>query len=312
MVELSIIVPVYNVEEYLEECLNSIYKTKIEKEVILINDGSSDNSLRILEMYKKKYFKETIIINQKNKGLSGARNEGLKIAKGNYISFIDSDDLILPDIYERIYKKGKEQNLDIIIGTGSYYYNNREIKKFKRNKRLNKIGIVSGKEYLIRSSKLRSYREEVWDNFYSREFLLKNDLKFKEGIYHEDVLFSFQAFMKSEKVKFYDEPFYLYRQRENSIMKNIKLKNYEDKKIILFEMLKIMETEKFYEFSKQPIALYLDIVKKIKFTSGDILKKLIWLKNRDLMDNYRLLKILYYCFKYNLVKKLIGEKSEEN
>lgn len=302
MKELSIIVPVYNVEEYLEECLNSIYKIGINKEVILVNDGSSDNSLKILEKYKKKYFEETIIINQKNKGLSGARNEGLKVAKGTYISFIDSDDMILPDIYEKIYRKGKEENLDIIIGTGNYYYSNGEIKKFKRHKNLSKMNIISGKEYLRQSSKSRSYREEVWDDFYKREFLLENSLKFEEGIYHEDVLFSFQAFIKSKRVKFYDEPFYLYRQRENSIMKNINLKNYEDKKFILFEILKIMEEEKFYKFAKQPIALYLDITKKIKLDSFDIIKRLIYLENKDIMDYYRLLEILYYHFKYKFLK----------
>lgn len=298
MKKLSIIIPVYNVEKYLEECLNSVYKIKLDKEVILVNDGSLDNSLKILRKYKEKYDEETIIIDQENKGLSGARNSGLKIAKGEYISFIDSDDMVLPDVYKEVYEKGKLDNLDIIIGTGSYYYSGSEVKNFRRNKKLSELGIITGKNYLIQSSKLRSYREEVWDDFYKREFLIKNNLKFKEGIYHEDVLFSFEAFIKSERVRFYNYPFYLYRQRENSITKNMNIKNYIDKKIILLEMLKIIDKEKFYKFSKQPIGLYLDIVKNVKEVSLDVINKLIYLKNKDIMDYCRLMRLFYYYIKY--------------
>ena len=92
--KLSIVVPIYNVEKYLEECLESIYKLNIKKEIILVNDESPDKSYLIIEKYKKLYPNETVIINQKNKGLSGARNSGLEIAKGKYIAFIDSDDFI--------------------------------------------------------------------------------------------------------------------------------------------------------------------------------------------------------------------------
>ena len=298
MKKLSIIIPVYNVEKYLEECLNSVYEIDLDKEVILVNDGSLDNSLRILEKYKKEYFNETIIINQENKGLSGARNSGLKIAKGKYISFIDSDDIILPAVYKKFYEEGEKDDLDIIVGTGRYYYNSLKVKKFKRHKKLSEFGIITGKEYLIRSSKLKSYREEVWDDFYRRDFLLENNLKFKEGIYHEDTLFSFEAFLKSKRVRFYNSSFYLYRQRENSITKNMNIKNYNDKKVILLEILKMMDKEKFYKFSKQPIGLYLNIVENTKEISNDIVNKLICLKNKDIMDYYRIIKLCYYYIKY--------------
>ncbi|MGL4687379.1 MAG: glycosyltransferase family 2 protein, partial [Fusobacteriaceae bacterium] len=99
--ELSIIVPIYMVEEYLEECLESLYKIEgIEKEIILVNDGSPDNSYLIIEEFKKKYPKETVIIKKKNGGLSSARNLGISVAKGKYISFIDSDDFIDPIMFK--------------------------------------------------------------------------------------------------------------------------------------------------------------------------------------------------------------------
>ena len=93
--KISIIVPIYNVELYLERCLDSIYKIRgVNKEIILVNDGSTDKSLEIARKYALIHEKETILITQENKGVSKARNEGLKVATGDYISFIDSDDYI--------------------------------------------------------------------------------------------------------------------------------------------------------------------------------------------------------------------------
>ena len=98
--KLSIIVPVYNVEKYIEKCLNSLCNPEIEKEIIIVNDGSTDSSLKIVEEFKKNHDKENIIIiSQENKGLSEARNTGLRKAKGEYVSFIDSDDFVNNKLY---------------------------------------------------------------------------------------------------------------------------------------------------------------------------------------------------------------------
>lgn len=236
-IDLSIIVPIYNVEEYLEECLKSIYKLNIKKEIILVNDESPDNSKIIIEKYKELYPEETIVINQKNKGLSGARNSGLERAKGEYISFIDSDDYIDTQKYEQLFEKVKNQNLDIIVGDYLKFENNQIFQGRRIDEQIKKMEIVTGKEYLEKCIKFNSFREEVWDDIFNREFLIKNNLKFKEKLLHEDTLFFIQALIKAKKVKYFDVKFYMYRQRQGSIMSTLKLKNYQHKIYIVNEIL---------------------------------------------------------------------------
>ena len=115
--KLSIIVPVYNVEKYVEKCLESLCGLKIENEIIVVNDGTKDSSLEIVERFKENHKNENIIIiSQENQGLSEARNNGLKAAKGEYISFIDSDDFVDTENYEKFINEVIEDKVDIGIG----------------------------------------------------------------------------------------------------------------------------------------------------------------------------------------------------
>ena len=114
--KLSIIVPVYNVEKYVEKCLESLCGLKIENEIIVVNDGTKDSSLEIVERFKENHKNENIIIiSQENQGLSEARNNGLKAAKGEYISFIDSDDFVDTENYEKFINEVTEDKVDIGI-----------------------------------------------------------------------------------------------------------------------------------------------------------------------------------------------------
>ena len=121
--KLSIIVPVYNVEKYIEKCLNSLCNPEIEKEIIIVNDGSTDSSLKIVEEFKKNHDKENIIIiSQEKKGLPEARTTGLRKAKGEYVSFIDSDDFVDKKLYEIMVKEVIKDRVDYGIGKYSYFY----------------------------------------------------------------------------------------------------------------------------------------------------------------------------------------------
>lgn len=242
-VKLSIVIPIYNVEEYLRECLESIYRLNIKKEIILVNDESKDNSYKIIEEYKNRFPKETIVINQKNKGLSGARNSGLEKAKGEYIAFIDSDDFIRTNEYENFFKKGENKKLDIIIGNHLKYDKNKKIDSFKENKKIDYLGVIDGKSFFEKSIKYNNFKEEVWDDIYNRKFLLENKLKFKEKLLHEDTLFFIQALNKAKKVEYTNTIIYMYRQREGSIMSTQTLRNSQHKIFIIEDLIKAQKEQ---------------------------------------------------------------------
>ena len=249
--KLSIIVPVYNVEKYVEKCLNSLCNLETENEIIIVNDGSTDSSLKIVEEFKKNHDNENIvIISQENKGLSEARNTGLRKAKGEYVSFIDSDDFVDKKLYEIMVKEVIKDGVDYGIGKYSYFYENDDKKEYNDNEIKDIIGkfqlnpLKKGKEWLKILKKKDKYGPEVWDDIYKREFLVKNNLFFKPDRLHEDEIFTLEVFLKAERAKYYAIPFYCYLQRENSIMKTQKVKNFTDIQKNIFDMEKLLSEEK--------------------------------------------------------------------
>ena len=304
-VELSIIIPIYNVEKYLEECLESIYCIQnISKEIILVNDKSPDNSYKIIEKYKKKYLLETIVINHElNKGLAEARNSGLKIARGKYVSFIDSDDIILPKQYEECFLLNKDYDLEIILGNGKYYKENKIKEKFRRDRKIKQFGITTGKIILENMIKLNSYYEMVWLNFYKRDFLIKNNIDFYKGLLHEDTLFNFLALLKANKVKYINKNFYLYRQRKGSIMSTVSLKNERHRLFICDSLSNIVVKEKGeFDFEcyifRYIFNLYWGVFSRNKLQNKKILCKILFLKTRSFKFFIKKI-ILIICFPFN-------------
>ncbi|WP_462351135.1 glycosyltransferase [Fusobacterium varium] len=225
--ELSIIVPIYNVEDYLEECLKSLYNIKnIKLEIILVNDGSKDNSFKIMEKFKEIYPEKTVLINKENGGLSSARNAGMKAAVGEYISFIDSDDFIDVDEFEKFFKEGQKDKLDVMVGNMRYYTPEKTGDSLFRSDIIKNSGIVNGIDFFWNLfQKPKCFREEVVDDIYKREFLVKNNIWFNENIVHEDSEFTPLVYLKAEKVKYIDRAFYFYRQRTGSIMNKVSEKS---------------------------------------------------------------------------------------
>lgn len=291
--ELSIIVPVFNVEQYLEECLNSIYKIKnIRYEVILVNDGSTDSSLEILRRYVEQYPDITVLIDKENGGLSSARNEGIKVSKGEYISFIDSDDWIDSKNYEKFFKKGQKFNLDIMISKPILYQNNKTIYNGAR-RIYNTLEIVSGHEFLINSLEKKCYNMEVWDDIYKRDLLVKNKLYFIKGILHEDEVFTPFALKNAKKVKLLEWDFYFYRQREGSITKTKKLKNRRD---LMYIANKLLNTELVKDkiFQNSYLAIYRD--------------SFLWTRELYVKDCLYLIFKLSFLNKIRLLKTLLKSK----
>lgn len=257
--ELSIIVPIYNVEDYLEECLESLYNIKnIELEIILVNDGSKDNSFKIMEKFKDMYPEKTVLINKENGGLSSARNAGMKAAVGEYISFIDSDDFIDVDEFERFFKEGQKDKLDVIVGNMRYYTPEKTGDPLFRSDMIKNSGILKGVDFFWELfQKPKCFREEVVDDIYRREFLLKNDIWFNENIVHEDSEFTPLVYLKADKVRYIDRAFYFYRQRTGSIMNKV-----SEKSIVSLESI----CERFFDEYKK-----LDFVKGKEVLSALIL-----------------------------------------
>ena len=212
IIKVSVIIPVYNVEEYIEECVESVVnQTLKEIEIIIVNDGTLDNSMKKIERFLSD--KRIIVINKGNGGLSSARNAGLEIAKGEYISFVDSDDFIDEMLLEKLYKNA--ENNDIIISDVVECNNITQEKKLREIK--NEI-----KKYNKGSYFWRYCGFSVWNKMYKRNFLIENNIKFIEGIIFEDIPFNFYSLFLSNRVKYVEETYYYYRaKRKNSILNTL-------------------------------------------------------------------------------------------
>lgn len=244
--KISIIIPVYNVEKYIDQCLDSIInQTYKNLEIIIVNDGTKDNSMKIVEKYLSD--KRIKIINKKNEGLSSARNIGMEKATGEYIYFLDSDDWI----ENNTIKKLVENSIDADIVGANFLYYDEITKKGKSEKDILKNIPITKGEYLLN----KNVETMVWNKLYKLSFLKEKKLNFIKGIIHEDEEFTFKCYMNSPKVKYIEDYTYNYRvNRENSIMYDSKTKEKNDYSIrsleVIIKSLNNLSKEQFGEFIK--------------------------------------------------------------
>lgn len=213
-IKISVIIPVYNVEKYIGQCLDSIVnQTYKNLEIIIVNDGSNDNSLEIINRYSQND-RRIKIINLENKGVSFARNIGIKNSEGNYISFVDSDDYLNLNTYEKLVKNLDGEDL-IIFNYGRFENSTREIIKEKYVSDDEMQELPEEKRYLY--SKIN---HSCWNKLYKTEYLKRNKFKFFEILY-EDVFFNLEVIYSTNNIKILNESFYNYRvNRKDSIMGN--------------------------------------------------------------------------------------------
>ena len=223
MTKFSVIVPVYNVEEYIAECIESIISQSLKDiEIIVIDDGSKDSSIDIVRSFNDERIK---IISKNNGGLSSARNKGMEYASGKYICFIDSDDYIEDRLaLEELYNIGEIDNSDIVVGNAFEVYPNGSKKEIRRDREIFKRDCLDSEKFLIKFREKDCMYSAVWMNIYRKNFIEMNKFRFKEGIYHEDEEFIPRVFLSANKISIYPKAFYAYRIRKGSIMttKNIK------------------------------------------------------------------------------------------
>lgn len=216
MEKISVIIPVYQVENYFEACIRSVLnQTYRNLEVLLIDDGSKDSSGRLCDEYAKK--DERIrVIHQENQGLAEARNVGLSMATGEWISFVDSDDYLHPGMYEELIKSAT-QDVDLILCRYREVLEDGET----RSEGSGKISIFSGEELMTAYLFHEPYfnlTPSVWDRLYKRKVI--GNIRFSKGFLSEDIEFTPKVFMNSKKAIFYEKELYYYRGKRTGSITN--------------------------------------------------------------------------------------------
>lgn len=240
--KVSVIIPVYNTELYIKQTVESIQKqTLYDIEIIIINDGSTDNSLSLLlELSKQDH--RIKIFSQENQGLSISRNTGLEKASGEFVYFMDSDDLLEKDALEICYQKCIAEKLDFVFFDAESFYAENTCPRnyqYQRNLQISD-NVWQGTELLKIQDQTGNFRTSACLSFSSSSFLKKNNIRFYPHIIHEDELYTALLYLNATRVKYIQRTFFKRRVRKNSIttrpfsMKNIQgyftvaneLKNY--------------------------------------------------------------------------------------
>lgn len=222
--KLSIIVPVYNVEKYLCQCLDSILNQTItDIEVICVNDGSCDHSLSILEEYKKKDSRIRIISKQ-NDGLGAARNTGINMAQGDYIGFVDSDDFVALDMFQKLYDRAVATTADVAIGNIRLFHEDtRKVESYREETRYKEIAELS--IFTVREVPWILENIGVWDRIYKRNFIERHSLRNPEHVIYEDALFSFQTSILASRITVVPDAYYIYRKGTGTAITDREIKN---------------------------------------------------------------------------------------
>ena len=215
MIKISVIIPVYNVENYIKKCLDSVInQTLSDIEIICVDDCGSDTSMEIVSQYAKEDSRIKIIPHQKNLGLAEARNTGMKEAKGEYLAFVDSDDYIDLNFLECLYTKAKETNADIVQSTLYFYYDDTKLlKPYAFNEEIRNFNPKN-------DEKLDIYYNAgmCWNKIFKTSLIKEHRISFPAGLYWEDNPFVIQAAFYANKINWIDDANYYYRQRSGSII----------------------------------------------------------------------------------------------
>jgi len=249
---ISVIIPVYNVEKYLPKCLDSVINQTLHNlEIICVNDGSTDNSLSIL---KKFALKDTRIkiIDQKNGGLSKARNVGISAAAGDYLYFLDSDDFIELDAMKNLFAESSKNDLDVLYFDGDPFYEDENLKSkysgymnyYHRN--FNYSQVTDGKTLYQKMYSANAFLPSACFQIIQRKYLLENGLSFLEGMIYEDNLFTFLTIINANRAKYIKKTYFHRRFRYDSIMtKAVSLENVRGYLTCLFHMLQFVMNQSF-------------------------------------------------------------------
>ena len=270
---ISVIIPCYNVEKYVEETLKSVLNQSFKDyEIICLNDGSTDGTLEILNRYQKLYPNMQVFTGE-NHGLAYQRNMGIQRAQGKYIYYLDSDDLIKENCLETLYQYAEEDNLDILYFEADSFYESKEIEEafpqfltlYHRHKEYE--GVYNGRDLYIQMENAGDIKMPVTLQFARRQFLTDNNIQFGKERYFEDNLYTVRTMLKAGKARCVRDNLYLRRVRENSIITGGKRKiRFESYLEVVSGFMQILED------GKQDSALQEAVYKRIRGTYINIFK----------------------------------------
>lgn len=270
---ISVIMPCYNTEQYVEETLKSVLNQSFKDyEIICLNDGSTDGTLEILNRYQKSY-PNIRVISSENHGVAYQRNIGVQCAQGKYIYYMDSDDLLRENCLETLYQYAEADNLDIVYFEADSFYETKEIEEafpqfltlYHRHKDYD--GVYDGRNLYIQMENAGDIKMSVGLQFTRRQFLIENNIKFGTERYFEDNLYTVKVMLKARKAKCVKDNLYLRRVRANSTMTTAENKTrFESYLEVIIGLMKILENE------RKESALQEAIYKRIRGTFINVYK----------------------------------------
>ena len=280
MIKVSIIVPVYNTEKYLKKCLDSLVNQTLEDiEILIVNDGSTDNSQKIINEYKEKYSQKIKFFEKQNGGLSDARNYAIPYVSGEYIGFVDSDDYIEFNMFEKMYNLANLENLDLVECNFIWEYPNRIKKDFG-------INCSNIQDFFIYS------RVMACNKLIKSSILKNNNITFPKGLRYEDIEFYYKLIPFIKKSGLVENTYYHYMQRENSIINTNDLKT-SDIFNILNNIIEFYKLNNLYSDYKSELEyLY------IRFLLGSSFLRIIKIKKASNEGN------IFFCSQE--IKKIIN------
>ena len=315
--KVSVIVPVYNVESYVNDCLASLSDQKLKEiEIICVNDGSTDNSLEVVQNYAETDSR-VHVISQENRGLSEARNSGVKIATGEYLYFIDGDDLLDENALSDLYAKAVKEDLDIVFfDADSFLDENEDSDDAVLQKKLqgylayyhrkgDYTGVISGTDMFVKMKTSKEYRSSACLQLIKRSFYEGNSLGFYPGILHEDNLFSLPAILLAKRTGHINKPYYKRRVHTGSIMTSTEtVKNLYGYLMVYCEMQKFLDKHEFEDAVCQAIMdevnrVYVSSIARIYTIISEGEKKVLHKK----LNIYHKIQ-LQNCLRVNQIKEL--------
>jgi len=264
MPKLTVIVPVYNTEKYLKKCIDSLLSQTLDNiQIIIVNDGSTDNSAEIINEFYINYHDRIMVINKENGGLSSSRNFAFSHIAGEYVGFVDSDDYIQNNMYEEMYNLARQNDLDFVECDFYWDYPSKS-----------KIDI--GRPYINKQSYYIDSRVMSCNKIFRSDLILDNKIFFPEGLRYEDIEFFYKLIPYIKKSGIVNKPLYHYIQREISIVNNQNIKN-ADIFIILNNILEFYKNQNIYDNYKNELEyLY------IRILLGSSFLRIIKIKNKKI------------------------------